>query len=191
MQDLRIALISTLILTVILCGLYPLVIWGIAQAVFSDKANGSLIVRDGTVIGSSLIGQNFTGPQYFHARPSAAGSGYDGASSSGTNLGPTSQKLLDAVKERVAAYRKENGLADDALVPADAVTASSSGLDPHISERNAALQTSRVATARKLSEEEVRRLVEAHTEGPDLGILGDPGVNVLMLNLALDDLSRK
>ena len=191
LQDLRIALISTLILTIILCGLYPLVIWGIAQAVFSDKANGSLIVRDGTVIGSSLIGQNFTGPQYFHARPSAAGSGYDGASSSGTNLGPTSQKLLDAVKERVAAYRKENGLADDALVPADAVTASSSGLDPHISERNAALQTSRVATARKLSEEEVRRLVEAHTEGPDLGILGDPGVNVLMLNLALDDLSRK
>lgn len=186
LQDLRIALVSTLFLTVILCGLYPLVIWGLAQAVFPDRANGSLVVRDGTVVGSSLIGQNFTAPQYFHPRPSAAGNGYDGASSGGTNLGPTSQKLLDAVKDRVIAYRKENGLAEDALVPADAVTASASGLDPHISERNAALQVSRVAKARKLSEEEVRRLVAQHTDGPDLGILGEPGVNVLMLNLALD-----
>jgi K+-transporting ATPase ATPase C chain len=190
LQDLRIALLSTLILTVILCGLYPLVVWGIAQVVFADKANGSLVVRDGKVVGSSLIGQNFTGPQYFRPRPSAAGNGYDTASSGGSNLGPTSQKLLDAVKERVAAYRQENGLADDALVPADAVTASGSGLDPHISARNAALQTPRVARARGMSEEAVRRLVEAHTEGPDLGILGEPGVNVLMLNLALDELSR-
>jgi len=191
LEHLRIAILSTIVLTVILCGIYPLVIWGLAQAVFPSRANGSLVVRNGVVVGSSLIGQNFTVPQYFHPRPSAAGNGYDGANSSGTNLGPTSQKLLDAVKDRVAAYRKENGLADNALVPADAVTASASGLDPHISERNAALQVARVAKARHLSEDEVRRLVAQHIDGPDLGILGDPGVNVLMLNLALDDLGRR
>ncbi len=191
LEHLRIAILSTIVLTVILCGIYPLVIWGLAQAVFPSRANGSLVVRNGVVVGSSLIGQNFTAPQYFHPRPSAAGNGYDGANSSGTNLGPTSQKLLDAVKDRVAAYRKENGLADNALVPADAVTASASGLDPHISERNAALQVARVAKARHLSEDEVRRLVAQHIDGPDLGILGDPGVNVLMLNLALDDLGRR
>lgn len=191
LQDLRIALLSTLVLTAILCGLYPLVIWGLAQAVFPNQANGSLVARGGKVVGSSRIGQNFTGPQYFHPRPSSAGNGYDAANSGGSNLGPISQKLLDAVKDRVTAYRKENGVAGDALVPADAVTASASGLDPHISVRNAALQAPRVARARGVSEETVRRLVEAHTEGPDLGILGEPGVNVLMLNLALDDLGRR
>ena len=189
LQHLRIALISTVLLTFILCGLYPLVVWGIAQAVFSSEANGSLIVRDGAVVGSSLIGQNFAGPQYFHPRPSAAA--YDAAGSSGSNLGPTSQKLLDAVKARVETYRTENGLSGDVLVPGDAVTASGSGLDPHISVRNGALQTPRVATARELSEQEVRRQVEQYTEGPDLGILGEPGVNVLMLNLALDRLASR
>lgn len=189
-EHLRISIVSTALLTVLLCGLYPLAVWAVAQLLFADQANGSLVVRDGTVVGSSLIGQSFTGPQYFHPRPSAAGNGYDAAASSGSNLGPLSQKLLDAVKERVTAYRSENGLPEDALVPADAVTASGSGLDPHISLRNAALQIPRVAKARGLSEEAVRRLVERHTEGPDLGILGDPGVNVLMLNLALDNLAQ-
>jgi K+-transporting ATPase ATPase C chain len=188
LQHLRISLIATAVLTVLLCGVYPLVVWGLSQALFPDQAEGSLVSRKGVVVGSSLIGQNFTGLGYFRPRPSAAGNGYDGAASSGTNLGPLSQKLLDAVKDRVAAYRSENNLTDDVLVPADAVTASGSGLDPHISPRNAALQVARVAAARGLNEERVRQLVKDHTEGPDLGILGDTGVNVLMLNLALDEL---
>lgn len=184
------AIVSTLVFAVVLCGLYPLAVWAIGQAVFSDKANGSLIVDpDGTVRGSRLLGQNFTGPQYFHPRPSAAGAnGYDAASSSGSNLGPTSQKLADQLKERVTAYRAENGLAESAEVPADAVTASGSGLDPHISPRNAELQTARVAKARNLPEDKVRELIREHTDGADMGILGKPGVNVLELNLALDAL---
>ena len=186
LQHLRISLIATAALTVLLCAVYPLVVWGVSQALFSDRANGSLLTRKGVVVGSSLIGQNFTGPGYFHSRPSAAGNGYDGAASSGTNLGPLSQKLLDAVKDRVAAYRSENSLSEDVLVPADAVTASASGLDPHISPRNAELQVARVAAARGLSEEKVRQLVKEHTEGPDWGVFGDPRINVLMLNLALD-----
>lgn len=188
LQHLRTSLIATAVLTILLCGAYPLVVWGLSQALFPDQAEGSLVSRKGVVVGSSLIGQNFTGPGYFHPRPSAAGSGYDGAASSGANLGPLSQKLLDAVRDRVAAYRSENNLTDEVLVPADAVTASGSGLDPHISPRNAELQVARVAAARGVSEERVRQLVKDHTEGPDLGILGDPGVNVLMLNLALDTL---
>ena len=154
---------------------------------FHDKANGSLIVdQDGTVRGSKLLAQGFTADKYFHPRPSAAGNGYDAASSGGSNLGPTSQKLNDAIKDRIGAYRKENGLSENDSVPADAVTASGSGLDPHISLRNAELQTPRVAKARGLSEEKVRELVQQNTDGRDLGVLGDPGVNVLELNLALD-----
>ena len=143
--------------------------------------------KDDTVRGSSLLGQVFTGEKYFHSRPSAAGAfGYDGASSSGSNLGPTSQKLNDAIKDRIAAYRTTEGLSDKEVVPADAVTASGSGLDPHISVKNAELQAARVAKARNLSVEKVKEFIAASTNKPDLGILGDAGVNVLELNLALD-----
>ncbi|MBL9180208.1 MAG: K(+)-transporting ATPase subunit C [Verrucomicrobiaceae bacterium] len=186
-SELRPAAMATLVLAVVTCGVYPLAITGIAQTVFKDKAHGSLITdKDGQVIGSALLSQNFTAANYFHPRPSAAGSGHDAASSSGSNLGPTSQKLHDAIKDRVAAYRTTNGLAADAQVPADAVTASASGLDPHISVQNAELQAGRVAKARNLSVEKVRQLIATNTEGPDLGLLGDAGVNVLKLNLALD-----
>jgi K+-transporting ATPase ATPase C chain len=180
---------STIILAVVCCGLYPLVVFGIAQVAFPNKANGSLLVeKDGTVRGSKLLGQQFAGGKYFHPRPSAAGNGYDAANSSGSNLGPTSQKLNDAIKDRIAVYRAKNGLKETDSVPADAVTASGSGLDPHISPRNAELQTSRVAKARNISAEKVRVLVRANTDGADWGILGEPGVNVLKLNLSLDKL---
>jgi K+-transporting ATPase ATPase C chain len=186
-SEIRGAVFATLILAIVCCGLYPLVVFGISQALFRDKANGSLIVdQNGTVRGSKLLAQGFTADKYFHPRPSAAGNGYDAASSGGSNLGPTSQKLNDAIKDRVGAYRKENGLSENDSVPADAVTASGSGLDPHISLRNAELQTPRVARARGLSEEKIRDLVQQNTDGRDLGVLGDPGVNVLELNLALD-----
>lgn len=186
-SEIRGAIFATLILAIVCCGLYPLVVFGIAQMLFRDKANGSLIVDpDGTVRGSKLLAQGFTADKYFHPRPSAAGNGYDAASSGGSNLGPTSQKLSDAIKDRVAAYRKENGLSETEPVPADAVTASGSGLDPQISLRNAELQTPRVAKARGLSEEKVRELVQQNTDGRNLGVLGEPGVNVLELNLALD-----
>ena len=186
-SEIRGAVFATLILAIVCCGLYPLVVFAISQALFRDKANGSLIVdQDGTVRGSKLLAQGFTADKYFHPRPSAAGNGYDAASSGGSNLGPTSQKLNDAIKGRIGAYRKENGLSENDSVPADAVTASGSGLDPHISLRNAELQTPRVARARGLSEEKIRELVQQNTDGRDLGVLGDPGVNVLELNLALD-----
>jgi K+-transporting ATPase ATPase C chain len=185
-KELRISMIATLSLAVILCGIYPLIVWVLGQGLFPAKANGSPIVRDGRLVGSSLIAQGFTHPKYFHPRPSAAGEGYDAASSGGSNLGPTSKQLIDAVGERVAAYRAENGLSSDALVPVDAVTASASGLDPHISLKNALLQARRVAKARGLKEEEVRHLIKIHTEGRDLLIFGEPRVNVLMLNLTLD-----
>jgi len=182
----------TLVLAVVCCGIYPLLVFGIAQAAFPDKANGSLIVeKDGTVRGSKLLGQNFTAEKYFHPRPSAAGNGYDAANSSGSNFGPTSQKLNDAIKERIEAYRKENGLKEADAVPADAVTASGSGLDPHISLRNAQLQTARVAKARNLGEDKVRALIQQSTDSVDLGILGEPGVNVLQLNLALEALGKQ
>lgn len=184
--EFRISLIATLLLAVLLCGVYPLLVWGLARGIFPGKANGSLIVRDGAVLGSSLIAQGFTGPGYFHPRPSAAGEGYDAAASGGSNLGPTSRKLIDAVRERIRLYRIENGLAENVPVPVDAVTASGSGLDPHISPANAILQARRVASARGLSEESVLRQIEAHTEGRDLGFLGEPRVNVLLLNLDLD-----
>jgi K+-transporting ATPase ATPase C chain len=188
-SEIRGAVIATLILAIVCCGLYPLVVFGVSQALFRDKANGSLIVdQDGTVRGSKLLAQGFTADKYFHPRPSAAGNGYDAAGSSGSNLGPTSQKLNDAIKDRVDAYRNENGLNAGDAVPADAVTASGSGLDPHISLHNAELQTPRVAKARGLSEEKLRELIQQNTGGPDFGILGDPGVNVLTLNRALDGL---
>lgn len=187
LTELRRAAAATLALAVVCCGVYPLVVFGLAQTFFPAQANGSLIVdTQGTIRGSRLIGQAFTGARYFHPRPSAAGTGYDAANSGGSNLGPTSRKLRDAIEERVAAYRRENGLATDAPVPADAVTASASGLDPHISPRNAELQIHRVARARGLTDAEVRGWVERHTAPPFGGILGESGVNVLNLNLALD-----
>jgi K+-transporting ATPase ATPase C chain len=188
LSEIRSAVMATFILALVCCGLYPLVVYGIAQVAFPYKANGSLIVaKDGTVRGSELLGQNFTEAKYFHPRPSAAGGGYDAANSSGSNLGPTSQKLNDAIKDRIAAYRTENGLKETDSVPADAVTASSSGLDPHISLRNAELQAARVAKARNLSADKVRELIKQNTDAADLGILGEPGVNVMKLNLALDN----
>ncbi|CAN5465531.1 K(+)-transporting ATPase subunit C [soil metagenome] len=200
---------ATAILTVIVSGIYPVLVWGIAQLAFPNQANGSLVKKDGSyttkdeeAVGSSLLGQNFSAPQYFHPRPSAAGAGYDATSSGGTNLGPLSDKLINGVaddpatkdvdesfagvKQLVAAYRTENGLAADAIVPGDAVTRSGSGLDPHISPRNAELQTARVAKARNISADEIKRLIDDNTQSPGLGILGEPRVNVLMLNLALD-----
>jgi K+-transporting ATPase ATPase C chain len=187
-KDIFTATVSTLLFAVVLCGLYPVVTWGLSQLLFPHQANGSLIESaDRHIVGSEWLGQNFAAPKYFHPRPSAAGAnGYDAMSSSGSNLGPTSQKLVDTVKARVAAYRTENGLAADALVPGDAVTASGSGLDPHISVENALLQVQRVAEARKLTPDAVKTAIANNTDGPSLGILGEPGVNVLKLNLALD-----
>jgi K+-transporting ATPase ATPase C chain len=186
-SNIRGAVVSTFVLAVVCCGLYPLIVFGISQTFFRDKANGSLIVdRNGTVRGSKLLGQAFTADKYFHPRPSAAGNGYDAANSGGSNLGPTSRKLSDAIKERIAAYRAENGLSESEPLPADAVTASGSGLDPHISLHNAQLQIPRVAKARGLSEEKVRELMQQNTDWRDVGVLGEPGVNVLQLNLTLD-----
>lgn len=189
-SELRNAVVSTLILAVVCCGIYPLVVFGISQVAFPDKANGSLIVdAKGIVHGSQLIGQQFTADKYFHSRPSAAGNGYDATSSGGSNLGPTSKKLADGIAQNIADYRSQNGLGTNDAVPADAVTASASGLDPHISARNAELQAPRVAKARGLAVEKVLAMVKQNTDAPDLGILGEPGVNVLRLNLALDDLA--
>jgi K+-transporting ATPase ATPase C chain len=187
LSEIRSSIIVTIIFAVVCCGLYPLVVFGIGQAVFRDKADGSLIVdASGAVRGSRLIGQQFTGEKYFHSRTSAAGNGYDATSSGGSNLGPTSQKLHDSIAQNVADYRSQNGLATNAPVPADAVTASASGLDPHISPENAELQVARVARVRSLNAEEIRKLIRQNTDAPDFGFLGDPGVNVLTLNLALD-----
>ncbi len=186
LADLRRSFLAVAALSVILCGLYPLISWSLAQGLFPGRANGSLIVRDGDVAGSNLIGQRFSGPAYFHPRPSAAGQGYDAGRSGGTNLGPLSKELVETVLRRVAEYRDENGLAAATPVPADAVTASGSGLDPHISPANAGLQAPRVAKVRGLTEAAVRAQIEACTEGRTLGILGDPRVNVMRLNLALD-----
>lgn len=188
MQQLKISLLVSVLTLILTCGLYPLAIWGLSQAVFHGKANGSLIERDGKVVGSALLGQNFAAEKYFHPRPSAAGNGYDAANSSGSNLGPTSQKQFDAIKDRVAVYRKENGLAGETLIPADAVTASGSGLDPEISPANAMLQVDRIARARHFAAGNIETLIRAHTRGRTFGILGDPGVNVLELNLALDEM---
>jgi K+-transporting ATPase ATPase C chain len=192
-KELTTSILATLVFAVVLCGLYPVVVWGLSQLVFPHQANGSLIENaDRKIVGSELLGQNFSGVKYFHPRPSAAGAnGYDAANSSGSNLGPSSQKLIDAVKDRVAAYRSENGLAMDALVPGDAVTTSGSGLDPHISPKNALLQAPRVAKQRRLNEDVVKAEIARATAGPSLGVFGEAGVNVLQLNLALDALPAK
>ncbi|MGZ4769616.1 MAG: K(+)-transporting ATPase subunit C [Ilumatobacteraceae bacterium] len=189
LRQLRPALLVTVVFTLV-CGVaYPLLSTAIGQVAFSSKANGSLIKRDGVVVGSKLIGQAFAAPQYFHPRPSAAGAGYDGSASSGSNLGPLNPDLLKAVEERAVAYRQENGLAANALVPVDAVTASGSGLDPHISIANARLQVARVAQQRGLDVSVVEQLVKKYTDDRQLMVLGDPGVNVVELNLALDKIA--
>ena len=185
--QLRIAVVLTVAITVLTGLVYPLVVTGLAQALFPRQANGSLMVQDGKVVGSSLIGQSFSADKYFQPRPSAAGeSGYDATSSGATNLGPTNKTLIDTVAQRAAAYRQANGLGADDPVPGDAVTASSSGLDPHISPANAALQVARVSSARGVPEEQVRAVIAAHTEGRQFGLFGEPRVNVLLLNIALD-----
>jgi len=205
MKHLRPAIVLTAFFVVVTGIAFPVVVWGIGRVAFPSQAEGSL-VRDarGNVIGSSLIGQTFTKPEYFHPRPSAAGSGYDAANSSGTNLGPTSDKLINGIKDDPAtkdvdesyagfrdlakAYREENGLAPDAVIPADAATRSASGLDPDISPANAALQVARVAKARNLDAARVREFVEQNTSGRALFFTGEPRVNVLLANLALDRL---
>jgi K+-transporting ATPase ATPase C chain len=202
-RQLRPALVSVVAFTV-LCGFaFPAVITGLGQALFPGQANGSLVTRDGVVVGSALVGQSFAGPGYFHGRPSAAGAGYDGSASGGTNLGPTSDKLVNGVHgglpdgseapggfagvaDLAEAYRRDNGLAADAPVPPDAVTRSASGLDPHITPANAALQVARVARERGLPVESVLQAVHRHTRGRQLGLLGEPRVDVLALNLDLD-----
>jgi K+-transporting ATPase ATPase C chain len=183
-KNLITAVLMTIVTTLLLGVAYPLLVTGVAQALFPEKANGQLVVRGGKVIGSRIIGQAFSSPGYFRSRPSAAGTGYDAANSSGTNLGPTNKKLVDAVKAAVEAAKKENPASP---VPIDLVTSSASGLDPHISPAAALFQVPRVALERGVPEGEVRRLVEEHTEGRQLGLLGEAVVNVLELNLALDD----
>jgi K+-transporting ATPase ATPase C chain len=186
------SIVATIFFAVICCGVYPLVIFAAGQAMFHHQANGSLLVdKKGNVIGSELLAQNFTGEKYFHPRPSAAGNnGYDPTASGGSNLGPTSGQLYTNIMNNVAGYRSDNNLATNAPVPADAVTESGSGLDPHISVVNAELQIPRVAKQRGLSEDKVRELVRENTSGPDLGVLGEARVNVLTLNYALDQLSK-
>lgn len=180
------AVIVFLALTLLVGVAYPLAVTGLAQLAFPHRADGSLVERDGQVVGSRLVGQAFAGARYFHPRPSAAGEGYDAMASAASNLGPTNPELVRQVRARRAAYRRDNGLRPGQQVPVDAVTASGSGLDPHISVANARLQATRVARARGLALDDVLALVASHTDGRSLGFLGEPGVNVLELNLALD-----
>jgi K+-transporting ATPase ATPase C chain len=186
-KEIRTSVIVTLVLLVICCGVYPVVVFGAGQLFFPRQANGSLVLDGaGKPIASTLLAQNFAAAQYFNPRPSAAGTGYDSTSSGGSNYGATSQALHDAIKQRVSDYRRANNLPDTQLVPGDAVTASGSGLDPHISIKNALLQLPRVAKARAMREDDVRKLMNQCTDGRGFGILGEPGVNVVKLNLALD-----
>jgi potassium-transporting ATPase KdpC subunit len=205
MKHLRPALVLTLFFVVVTGLVFPGVVWAIGRVAFPSQASGSLIKdAKGNVLGSALLGQNFSKPEYFHPRPSAAGAGYDAANSSGTNLGPTSDKLINGIKDDPAtkdvdetylgyrdlakAYREENGLAPDSTIPADAATRSASGLDPDVSPANAELQVARVAKARGLAADRVRAVVAGNTTARFLGIIGEPRVNVLQLNLALDAL---
>lgn len=187
LRQLRPAIVALAVFTVVCGVVYPLVVTAVAQVAFDEKADGSLVEVDGVIVGSELLGQQFVSPEYFHPRPSAAGDGYDSGASSGSNLGPNNPGLLEAVSARVDAYRELNGLSDDVHVPVDAVTASGSGLDPHISLANAQLQARRVAAARGLPLDAVLRLIDAAIDERDLLVLGDPGVNVLHLNLLLDE----
>ncbi len=183
------AVALTIVLTVLVGIVYPVVITGLSELFFKEKARGSLIEREGKVVGSRLIGQPFKGPGYFHSRPSAAGSGYDATASGGTNLGPTSKQLFEEqVKERSRQLRTEN---PNVAIPIDLITSSGSGLDPHISPAAADFQIPRVARERQMSEDNVKQLVQEHTEGRQFGVLGEPRVNVLELNLALDEVSKK
>jgi len=183
-SNLVVAVLMTIVTTLLLGLVYPLAVTAIAQLLFPDKANGQLVERGGHVIGSRIIGQPFTAPEYFHSRPSAAGSGYDAANSGGTNLGPTTKKLVDGVKAAVGQARADN---PDMPVPVDLVTSSASGLDPHVSPAAALFQAPRVARARGIDERDVRRLVESRVEDRQWGVFGEPRVNVLELNLALDE----
>ena len=205
-SELKTSLLLTIVFVITVCGAYPLAVWAGAQIFFKEKANGSLVVdTEGVIRGSKLLAQNFSSDRYFHPRPSAAGVGYDGTASSGTNLGPTSAKLangvhakdaagkavddpanFDGVADLVSAYVKSNGLQEGQQVPADAVTRSGSGLDPHITVANAELQVARVARTRNLPAEQVRALIAKNTADRDLGVFGEPGVNVLLLNVDLD-----
>ena len=186
--EIKNSVIAVFVFGIILCGLYPVVVYGVGQLFFKQQANGSLITgKYGKLLGSGWLAQNFSSDKYFHPRASAAGTGYDATSSGGTNLGPTSQKLIDSVKAAVEQYRKENNLPADMPVPADAVTSSASGLDPHISVKNAGIQVARVAKSRAMDSSTVQDLVKKFTDERSLGILGEPGVNVLKLNLALDE----
>jgi potassium-transporting ATPase KdpC subunit len=185
MKNLIIAIKITILLAIVTGLIYPAVVTGIAQLIFPHQANGSLIEASGRVVGSELLGQSFTRPGYFHGRPSAAGNGYDGTSSGGSNLGPTSQKLIDRVRDDVKKFRAENP-SYPGPIPADLLTASGSGLDPDISPAAADVQVERVAAARAMSPDSVRQLIAANTQGRQFGFLGEPRVNVLRLNLALD-----
>ena len=180
------AVLYTIVTTVLFGVVYPFVVTGLAQVLFHDKANGQLLYKDGELVGSRIIGQPFTAPQYFHSRPSAAGNGYDAANSGGSNYAPTNKKLIDRVAGDVAAYQLEHPATD---VPIDLVTASASGLDPDVTPAAAEFQVARVARERRLPEDTVRRLVLAHTQRRQLGFLGEPRVNVLLLNLDLDGLT--
>ena len=180
------AIAMTVVLTVLTGIIYPYAVTGLAYVLFKDKAQGSLIVRDGKVVGSRLIGQPFSGPGYFHSRPSAAGAGYDGTASGGTNLGPTSKKLIEQMVKPAAEQRRAEN--PNTPVPVDLVTVSASGLDPHITPAATEFQVPRVSRERKISEDELRQLVRKHTEGRQLGVLGEARVNVLELNLELDQL---